>query len=172
MGLRSTYMGLRVGEARALEGSAYRDGYLTISQAPVDNRTEAPMKGTKTRKIRRLPVPPQVAEWIERHIPVRDRMEETPLFRNPRGHTESKRWSPSALDRAWNSAREAAVGYRIAPLYEATRHSFATLALNDGAELHSVQKFLGHTDSKTTERYAKLADHALVSVLRTKTVSG
>lgn len=49
LGLRSTYMGLRVGEARALEGPAYRDGYLTISQAPVDNRTEAPMKGVEQR---------------------------------------------------------------------------------------------------------------------------
>jgi len=72
------------------------------------------------------------------------------------------------MDRTWNRACMKALGHRVAPLYEGTKHSFATNALNAGAELYHVQRFLGHTDARTTERYAKLADGALVSVLRTR----
>ena len=71
------------------------------------------------------------------------------------------------MDRTWERASVNALGRKIAPLYEGTRHTFATLALGRGAALYHVQKFLGHTDPRTTERYAKLADHGLVSVLST-----
>lgn len=165
-------MGLRVGEARALEVSAYRDGQLMVDAAPTDNRTEAPSKGTKTRVVRRLPVPGPVAAWIEAHVPADVRLRGGPLFCNPRGKTASKRWSPSALNRTWDRACLAACGARVAPMYEGTRHSFATLALNAGAPLHSVQKFLGHTEQRTTERYAKLADRALLDVIRPRQLPG
>ena len=71
------------------------------------------------------------------------------------------------MNRTWDRACEQAVEQRF-PLYESTRHSFATLALGRGADLHRVQKFLGHADSRTTERYAKLADSGLLSVLPTR----
>ncbi len=87
------------------------------------------------------------------------------MFPNPEGKTKSKRWSPSAMNRAWDRASIEAFGRVAAPMYEGTRHSFATQALADGADLHNVQKFLGHTNTKTTERYAKLSDGALVTVL-------
>ncbi len=164
--LAMAYMGLRPGEARAVSGSAYRDGNLTVSRAAKDNRTEGRVAGTKTRAVRRLPVDPDVAAWIERYVPKTDLIADRALFPNPRGHTASKRWSPSAIDRTWHRACVQAVGRQIAPLYEATRHTFATLALNSGVEQHIVQKFLGHRDPRTTERYAKLADSSLGTVLR------
>lgn len=68
------------------------------------------------------------------------------------------------MNRTWNRACEESVGAAF-PLYEATRHSFATLAVGRGAELYRVQRFLRHTDPRTTERYAKLADTGLLSVL-------
>lgn len=39
------------------------------------------------------------------------------------------------------------------------RHTYASLLINAGATLYDVQKRLGHSDSKTTQRYAHLAEN-------------
>jgi integrase len=49
--------------------------------------------------------------------------------------------------------RAGLTGWRIHDL----RHSFASLAINNGASLYEVQHLLGHSDSKTTQRYAHVA---------------
>lgn len=49
--------------------------------------------------------------------------------------------------------RSGITGLRIHDL----RHSFASLAINNGATLYEVQHLLGHSDSKTTTRYAHVA---------------
>ena len=41
------------------------------------------------------------------------------------------------------------------------RHSFASLAINNGATLYEVQHLLGHNDSKTSQRYAHMASDNL-----------
>lgn len=41
------------------------------------------------------------------------------------------------------------------------RHSFATFAVSDGGSLYLVGKVLGHKQSRTTERYAHVADDPL-----------
>lgn len=57
--------GLRPGEARALDSSGYRDGFVTISRGAKDQRVEGEIRSTKTGTVRRLPVPPVLAEWIK-----------------------------------------------------------------------------------------------------------
>lgn len=61
---------------------------------------------------------------------------------------------------AWNTAREKAglADVRIHDL----RHSFASLLINSGRSLYEVQKLLGHTQIKTTQRYAHLAPETLL----------
>lgn len=61
----------------------------------------------------------------------------------------------------WNTARKKAglSDFRIHDL----RHSFASLLISNGRTLYEVQKILGHTQSKTTQRYAHLSQEALVS---------
>ena len=44
------------------------------------------------------------------------------------------------------------------------RHSFASLAINNGASLYEVQHLLGHSQAKTTSRYAHLGDDTLRKV--------
>ncbi len=163
-------LGLRPGEARAVPCSAYRDGFLTVAVAAKDVRASAEIRTTKTRRVRRLPVPEPLQRWIEQHVSARARLDgRGALFRNPAGHGLGHRWSHGALQRTWAAACEAALGRRF-PLYEGTRHSFATLALERGAERYAVQRFLGHSNPATTERYAKLADGALLDVLSPKSL--
>ena len=157
-------MGLRPSEARALDVADLRDGYLTISKGAKTQRTEGSIRGTKTRKIRRLPIAPEVQAWIDVYVKADDRLRGAALFRNPDGLTDSKRWSPAAIRRVWIATCRK-VGVRVG-LYEGTKHAFATNAVARGVEMHKVQKFLGHADKRTTERYAKLSDRALLSVLR------
>lgn len=44
------------------------------------------------------------------------------------------------------------------------RHTFASLAVANGASLFLVGKALGHTQATTTERYAHLADDPVRAV--------
>jgi site-specific recombinase XerD len=41
------------------------------------------------------------------------------------------------------------------------RHTHASIAINNGASLYEVQHLLGHSQTKTTSRYAHLADDTL-----------
>ena len=61
--------------------------------------------------------------------------------------------------RTWERIREEAglVDVRFHDL----RHSYASLLVNDGVELLTVGKLLGHTQAQTTMRYAHLADETL-----------
>jgi len=42
------------------------------------------------------------------------------------------------------------------------RHSFASFLVNAGRSLYEVQKILGHTQVKTTQRYAHLSQGTLI----------
>ncbi len=51
---------------------------------------------------------------------------------------------------------------------EGTKHAMASAAVRRGVDLKRVKDALGHTDIRSTERYAKLADHSLVTVFRSR----
>lgn len=61
---------------------------------------------------------------------------------------------------SWDSARRKAglADVRIHDL----RHSFASYVINAGRSLYVVQKLLGHTQIKTTQRYAHLSHESLL----------
>ena len=61
---------------------------------------------------------------------------------------------------SWDTAREQAglADVRIHDL----RHSFASFLVNAGRSLYEVQKILGHTQVKTTQRYAHLSQDTLI----------
>ena len=62
---------------------------------------------------------------------------------------------------AWNSARKA-VGLQDVRMHD-LRHSFASFLVNSGRSLYEVQKILGHTQIKTTQRYAHLSNDSLLA---------
>ncbi len=47
------------------------------------------------------------------------------------------------------------------------RHTFASLLVNAGHSLYTVQKLLGHSDPRTTMRYAHLGQSSLLAVTQT-----
>ncbi len=61
---------------------------------------------------------------------------------------------------SWNTARKQAglADVRVHDL----RHSFASLLINSGRTLYEVQHILGHTQVKTTQRYAHLSKDTLL----------
>jgi len=73
---------------------------------------------------------------------------------------------------SWDSARREAdlEGVRIHDL----RHSYASFLVNAGRTLYEVQRLLGHTQIKTTQRYAHLSQDTLLAAANaaTKAVGG
>lgn len=66
---------------------------------------------------------------------------------------------------SWNTARKRASlpEVRIHDL----RHSFASFLINNGRSLYEVQKILGHTQVRTTQRYAHLSQETLLEAANT-----
>lgn len=91
------------------------------------------------------------------------------------GATSKRRGSPyvftairgvgptNGLQKSWSRVRTAA-GIPDVRIHD-LRHSFASLAAADGASLLMIQKALGHADSRTTQRYAHLADAAVADMV-------
>ncbi len=61
---------------------------------------------------------------------------------------------------AWDTARTSA-GLEEVRIHD-LRHSFASFLVNAGRSLYEVQKLLGHTQIKTTQRYAHLSQQTLL----------
>ncbi len=156
------HMGLRPGEARALVVSdLFLDrSVLVVSKAMKGLGPDAPIRGTKTGDRRRLPLPPTVSRWFAEHPPPA----EGPLFLNPKTGT---RWSHWALRDRWVKAAKAA-GLAGVRLYEGTKHSFATAALDRTGNERAVQEYLGHADPRSTRLYAKLIEDRLAEVADTR----
>lgn len=69
----------------------------------------------------------------------------------------NSRMGGRAVQREINKiAEQAELGKQISP--HCIRHTFATLTLNNGAELAAVQSLLGHSSPNTTLIYAQLSD--------------
>jgi len=167
--LAMAYMGLRPGEVRALNMEDYdpRGGMLKIRAAMKGCDAQAPRRGTKTRKARVLPIPREVGDWLEQNLAPEARLRGgEPLFPNVLARNPERRWTYYALRDEWLRACEKA-GIRV-KLYEGTKHAMASSAVRRGVDLKRVKDALGHADIRSTERYAKLADHALVTAFRSR----
>jgi len=155
-------LGLRPGEARALEVADFQDGWLIVDKAVKGSSASAPIGGTKTGRGKRLPAPEVLVEWIAGHVEPAGRLRRSPPFVNPR---TGRRWSHWALRDRWIRAGES-VGIEGVRLYEGTKHTMATDAVRRGVSERALQTFLGHRDVRSTRRYARMGDEALISVLR------
>lgn len=158
-------MGLRPGEVRALDVSDIdRSGevwWLNVSKAMQGPNIDAEVGPTKTRQTRRLPIPPEVKDWLAAHVDWTGRLTAQPLF-TFRGHRLSEGW----LRKNWKSAAKK-VGLS-SKLYEGTKHSAATQWLASGLAMERIQKYLGHRDIQSTAKYARVLDQDLLDFIRNR----
>ena len=63
-------------------------------------------------------------------------------------------YSKTKLCRIWDAVRDKAGLDKTIRLYDATRHSFASQLTNSGVSLLRVSRLLGHSDTRTTEKYS------------------
>lgn len=107
---------------------------------------------TKSGRPRHVPLSASVIELLE-HIP---RNQDSPyIFANP-----ATQLPFVSIYYSWNAARKA-VGLSDVRLHD-LRHSFASFLVNNGRSIYEVQKILGHTQIKTTQRYAHLSQETLI----------
>lgn len=106
----------------------------------------------KSNRVHRIPLS-QKAKEILYALP----HDSEYIFSNPHTHLPYKNFY-----KTWqNVCKKAGLeGLRIHDL----RHSFASLLVNAGKNLYEVQKILGHSDHRSTQRYAhlhkdKIAEH-------------
>ena len=106
---------------------------------------------TKAGKPRHVPISDAVVRVLN-EVPKSTQVEY--VFANPKTGKPFK-----SIFYSWNSARTQAglADVRIHDL----RHSFASFLVNAGRSLYEVQKLLGHTQIKTTQRYAHLSHDTL-----------
>ncbi|MDR5900315.1 tyrosine-type recombinase/integrase [Halomonas vilamensis] len=115
----------------------------------------------KTGKTRHVPLSTGALSLLAK-LPRQD--DNDYLFPNP------KTGKPfTALFRSWNTARQKA-GLKDVRIHD-LRHSFASYVINQGHSLYEVQKLLGHTQVKTTQRYAHLSHESLLSAADSATAS-
>jgi integrase len=110
-----------------------------------------PSAHVKQRKTHKLPLNPAAIELIDR------------LRRERKGNWVFPGVRPgeplTALWRVWDFVRRE-TGLKDARLYD-LRHTFASVGAGGGLSLPIIGRLLGHTQPRTTQRYAHLADDPL-----------
>ncbi|MBZ0116550.1 MAG: site-specific integrase [Sandaracinaceae bacterium] len=150
--LFAAYTGLRANELLALEWTRVDLGrrFATVSQGEVEGHVDS----TKTERIRRVPLSPEVLDALAALPRTSPRVFPMPPLRHPYHH---------ALDALRAISRQAGIAPPVT--WHVLRHTFATLALAGGAPLTVVRDVLGHTTIEMTNRYV----HAATTMLHMAT---
>jgi len=153
--------GVRPGEARALTHADLdlKRDTVTIRRAFSGSELRP---FTKTKRVRVIPLD---GSWKELYL-------QQPRSIDPTGFVFTRNGKPFSMTWASKKWREAAdkAGFPNLTLYQGTRHSIASQAVNRDVPLYSVSKFLGHSTTKQTERYSHLNTSGLMKVQRQATV--
>jgi len=110
------------------------DGWVTIDVSRADRSVYSGTKAVKNDERKTLPLPEELAEWIDRWVPRERRLQDGLLFVNP---NTGGPWSETVLRRTWYKACEQ-VGGKVS-LYTGTKHSTATELRRQGVPLDVIQ---------------------------------
>ena len=149
--------GIRLGEALGLEWSkiSFSSDRITISQM-WDGTSHKLIGTTKGRKDRVIPLP----IILKQELASLKNMAKGRFIFSENGERPI---DPSNFrSRIWVKDLKQA-GIRPIRIHDA-RHTYASIFVMNGGKLYDLKKILGHSDMKTTERYAHLSDDHLASV--------
>ncbi len=147
------YHPVRPGEARALK----------VKDFDIENRNVCISKSFSLNEIRsrknRKPYFLPLSETFNPDM-LKDKLPDSFVFTNQNGNPYSDR----RLNQIWHRARKKA-GIPHIKLYNATRHSIASQAVNEGISLDLVSKALGHSTVEMTKKYASLNTRMLRAII-------
>ncbi len=140
------FQGIRPGEARALKvrDIDFENECFIILRTYSDRIIRERVKGKVSRP---RAINPVVLTLLKEHC--RGKHPEAFVFLSPR---TNRSYAQNTINKIW--AEVQTVKKLDLPLYNATRHSLASNLLKDGADLKSIGDILGHTDIRTTLKYA------------------
>lgn len=102
---------------------------------------------TKTHRQRVIPINPEMEGILKEQC--KDKQPDDFVFTDSR---TGKPYPSRTLIKRWQAACKKA-GKQIG-LYQGSKHSWASQRVNKGISIYLISKVLGHTNIKTTERYA------------------
>lgn len=115
----------------------------------------------KGKRVRTVYLSPRACLWIKKYLEARANEFTKPLFINVRSkNPEARRLSPRAIQiMIARYAKRAGLFKKVTP--HTLRHTYATDLLSHGADLRSVQEFLGHKNVATTQIYTHVTNKRL-----------
>lgn len=119
----------------------------------------------KGNKVRLVPIPPVLVDILQHYVGnVRSQLPHSEyLFVDPKSQPKS-RWAGRFSTRTMDSlVRTLSAGAGVPGRHHPHRwrHTYATSLLRRGADLHTVQRLLGHSSIETTLKYLHLIDDDL-----------
>ena len=94
-----------------------------------------------------MPIHPEISEYIKHRVG--NNLPEAYMFTNRDGNY----YKETGLLDVWRRVRDKAGLDKSVRLYDAARHSFATRLINAGVPIYRVSCLLGHSDTRTTEKF-------------------
>jgi len=146
--LFSCFTGLRVSDLEALKDDDIQQD---------SDRVTIRYKMQKTQKWERLTLGAQALKYLEKAKEQHEHRgaDDSRVFVLP-----GRAWSMKIL-RAWGVA--AGIPFNLG--WHCGRHSFAVLSLQNGVDLYTLSKLLGHSSVKMTEIYAKVVDETKTAAM-------
>jgi integrase len=140
--------GCRPGEARALrcKDVDLEREIITISATFSGGIYRSKRKGKKSKPFV-TPIHPEISEYIKNRV--ENNLPEAYMFTNREGN----HYKETGLLCVWRRVRDKAGLDKGVRLYDAARHSFATRLINAGVPIYRVSCLLGHSDTRTTEKF-------------------
>jgi len=151
--------GMRISELTALD----KDHVSFLVAGSADRTIELSIVG-KGKRVRTVYISPRAAGWVKKYLHARKDDFSSPLFVNAHSkNPEARRLSPRAIQiMISRCAKRAGIAKKVTP--HTLRHTYATDLLSHGADLRSVQEFLGHKNVATTQVYTHVTNTRLKDV--------